>query len=801
MGLAMPANGLCKVCSVILNEAQLAAALPAYDLGPHLGRGAFGVVLAGRHRELGRDVAIKVLPIRQTGTSEARLLALLDHPHIVRVFDAVTVDDLHLIVMELLPGGTLTRRAAGITTEATCAVGLAVADALECAHRNGVLHRDIKPENILFDRSGLLKVTDFGIAKMVEGAAADASASAVVGTPRYMAPEQLLAGRLSAATDLYSLGTMLYELFSGRPPYGAGLSAPSLIAHHLNVPAPPPDGVPARISQVLMRALAKEPAARQPSAHAFALELAQAAATELGPGWLARSGIPARLDDDIRAAANSHPHPTPGVTPTPGITPTPDVTPTPGVVPPAGETPTASETPTADVTPAPHAFQGAHATPGAPPTPTPTPRPAPDAGGSAGPGSGGSPLAGLRHPSRPVAAAIVIALLAGIGTLLTITLNDGDDSDGAAGTRVATAGTQGPSADPRLTAQPSNDPRLPPPASKEPRSGASPSTSTTDRQPAPPGTRNAPRLLGSPLTAHTAALWTARFSPNGRLMATAGDDQVVLLWDVSDPAAPRDLGTRAITHPGRVEEVAFAPDGRTLAVGGDRTLRLWDISEPTAPRAIGQPLSGHLGYVYSIAFSPDGRRLASGGGNDSLVLWDVSDRTRPVLLTRYDGSTAAVAFAPDGRSLASGNGPRVLLWDASTPNNASPLAELPSAAAAYVYGLAYSPDGRVLATAGDARTVQLWDVTNRATPRPLGPPLTDHTATVVSVAFAPDGRTMATASDDHTVLLWDVTNPAAPSRLGEPLTSPGFISVDFSPDGHTLVTAGGDHLVRLWSVG
>ncbi|MCK9925458.1 serine/threonine protein kinase [Frankia sp. AgPm24] len=730
---------------MILNEAQLAAALPAYDLGPHLGRGAFGVVLAGRHRELGRDVAVKVLPIRQTGTSEARLLALLDHPHIVRVFDAVTVDDLHLIVMELLPGGTLTRRAAGITTEATCAVGLAVADALECAHRNGVLHRDIKPENILFDRSGLLKVTDFGIAKMVEGAAADASASAVVGTPRYMAPEQLLAGRLSAATDLYSLGTMLYELFSGRPPYGAGLSAPSLIAHHLNVPAPPPDGVPARISQVLMRALAKEPAARQPSAHAFALELAQAAATELGPGWLARSRIPARLDDDIRAAADSHPHPT------------------------------ASETPTADVTPAPHAFQGAHATPGAPPTPTP--RPAPDAGGSAGPGSGGSPLAGLRHPSRPVAAAIVIALLAGIGTLLTITLNDGDDSDDAAGTHVATAGPQSPP------------------------SGASPSTSTTDRPPAPPGTRNAPRLLGSPLTAHTAALWTARFSPNGRLMATAGDDQVVLLWDVSDPAAPRDLGTRAITHPGRVEEVAFAPDGRTLAVGGDRTLRLWDISEPTAPRAIGQPLSGHLGYVYSIAFSPDGRRLASGGGNDSLVLWDVSDRTRPVLLTRYDGSTAAVAFAPDGRSLASGNGPRVLLWDASTPNNASPLAELPSAAAAYVYGLAYSPDGRVLATAGDARTVQLWDVTNRATPRPLGPPLTDHTATVVSVAFAPDGRTMATASDDHTVLLWDVTNPAAPSRLGEPLTSPGFISVDFSPDGHTLVTAGGDHLVRLWSVG
>ncbi|MEX5637174.1 serine/threonine-protein kinase [Parafrankia sp. FMc2] len=295
---------------MILNETRLVAALPAYELGSQLGRGAFGVVLAGRHRELGRDVAIKVLPIGQGPMAEARLLALLDHPHVVRVFDAVTVDDLHLIVMELLPGGTLTKRAAGISTEAVCAVGLAVAAALACAHQNGVLHRDIKPENILFDRAGLLKVTDFGIAKLVEGAAADASASAVIGTPRYMAPEQLLAGRLSAATDLYSLATMLYELFTGKPPYGAGLPAPSLIAHHLNVPPPPPAGVPARISQVLMRALAKEPAARQPSAHAFAVELAHAAVVELGPGWLARGGMAVRLDDDVRAVAEGHPYPT-----------------------------------------------------------------------------------------------------------------------------------------------------------------------------------------------------------------------------------------------------------------------------------------------------------------------------------------------------------------------------------------------------------------------------------------------------------------------------------------------------------
>ncbi len=287
--------------------AEVAAALPGYDVGARLGSGSFGLVLAGRHRALGRDVAIKVLTALQDTTparfaAEARVLAELDqHPHVVRVHDYIAHDDLHMIMMELLPGGTLTRRA-GMSGEQACAVGLAVAEALAYIHGRGVLHRDIKPDNVLFDADGLLKVTDFGIAKIFEGS--QVTATTIIGTPRYMAPEQITGGRLGPATDLYALGTVLYELLAGSPPFSPDLSPPAQLHHKLNVTPATPAGVAAPIAAVVMRALAKEPERRQPSAHAFARDLAAAAAAAYGPGWTDRAGTRLHLSDDVRAAAD-----------------------------------------------------------------------------------------------------------------------------------------------------------------------------------------------------------------------------------------------------------------------------------------------------------------------------------------------------------------------------------------------------------------------------------------------------------------------------------------------------------------
>ncbi|WP_050996980.1 MULTISPECIES: NHL domain-containing protein [Frankia] len=278
------------------------AALPDYTVGRELGMGGYGRVLAGHHHPLNRDVAIKILSLRavhgESATedfrTEGRLLSRLDHPHIAQVYDFVSRGDVRLLVMELLSGGSLTRQ--HLSGPDACAVGLAVADALVQAHGLGVLHRDIKPDNILFTTAGQPKLTDFGIARMFDDPAT--VARGVIGTPRYMAPEQIREAALGPATDLYALGVTLYELMTGGPLFPPELSVPELLRHHCEVPAPVPVTVPEPIGRVVLRALAKDPAARPPSARAFAADLAAAARVVYGPNWLHRAGVVVRIIED-----------------------------------------------------------------------------------------------------------------------------------------------------------------------------------------------------------------------------------------------------------------------------------------------------------------------------------------------------------------------------------------------------------------------------------------------------------------------------------------------------------------------
>lgn len=308
---------------------RVTAALPAYEVGGELGHGGWGIVLAGRHRTLGRPVAIKQLPpafatdpgIRRRFTAEGQLLASLDHPHVVPVYDFVEHDGLCLLVMELLPGGTVWNRftRTGFNAHAAVAVALACAAGLTAAHNRSILHRDIKPENLLFAASGAIKVTDFGIAKVIGGDQTLATkAGDVLGTPSYIAPEQARGGELTPATDVYALATMLYELLAGELPFPPADDAMALLfMHAFDEPTPLQETAPAvpdPIADVVMRGLATDPTLRYPSAEAFGIALASASTGRWGPGWLTTEGIPVMGADTIVSATGLGPPHTPTLT-------------------------------------------------------------------------------------------------------------------------------------------------------------------------------------------------------------------------------------------------------------------------------------------------------------------------------------------------------------------------------------------------------------------------------------------------------------------------------------------------------
>jgi serine/threonine-protein kinase len=312
------------------DAASLAAVLPNYEIAGELGRGGFGIVRAGRHKQLGRAVAIKELPaalagdagVRARFVTEARVLASLDHPHIVPVYDYVEQDGLCLLVMESLSGGTVWQSFTehGYTPETACAVVMVTCAGLHYAHGHGVLHRDVKPENLLFTESGQLKVTDFGIAKVIGGGDALAtSAGDILGTPAYMAPEQAEGKELGPEADVYAAGVMLYELLSGRLPFseeGGGIAI--VFRHVAEQPIPLSEvapQIPKQLADVVMRAIAREPENRYPTAEAFGVAIGDAATELFGMGWLQRADVPVMTAGPILESAQRTTAPGPPLAP------------------------------------------------------------------------------------------------------------------------------------------------------------------------------------------------------------------------------------------------------------------------------------------------------------------------------------------------------------------------------------------------------------------------------------------------------------------------------------------------------
>lgn len=309
------------------------------------------------------------------------------------------------------------------------------------------------------------------------------------------------------------------------------------------------------------------------------------------------------------------------------------------------------------------------------------------------------------------------------------------------------------------------------------------------------------RILGP-----SGVMQSVAFARGGTLMAAAGENSVIRVWDLAGSAHPVPAG-RPLPGDGKaVFSVAFSPDGRTLATAGaGRTVQLWDVRTPGHVVRWGPALTGPANTVYSVAFSPDGTILAAGSADGTVRLWDVADPRHPVplgppLTWSHSGYVQSVAFSPDGQLLAAGSaGGTVRMWDVTKPGKplpAGPVLAGPGPGQT-VYSVAFSPDNNTLAAGSASGQVQLWKVTDPHHPAPEGKPLTGPGNWINSVAFSPDGHSLAAASSDSKVWIWDLATRQVTMTLPHPKP---VTSVQFLGDSQKLATSDADGVARIWRI-
>ncbi|MDZ8185312.1 MAG: CHAT domain-containing protein [Nostoc sp. ChiSLP02] len=283
------------------------------------------------------------------------------------------------------------------------------------------------------------------------------------------------------------------------------------------------------------------------------------------------------------------------------------------------------------------------------------------------------------------------------------------------------------------------------------------------------------------LTAHTSAVTSVVFSPDGKTIATASNDTTIKLWDLKG----KELTKSPLNHSAGVTSVVFSPDGKTLAsVSEDKTVKVWDLNGNQLTKS---PLK-HDAAVTSAVFSSDGKTLASVSEDKTVKLWDLNGKELKKFLLQHGAEVTSVVFSSDGKTIASGSQDKtVKLWDL----NGKLLHTFKHDAE--VTTVVFSPDGKTLASVSKDKTVKLWDLKGKLLHT------LKHGGEVTTVAFSPDNKILASGSENKTVKLWDLKKGKELTKL--PLKHDAEVTtVVFSPDSKTLASVTKDNAITIWNL-